>query len=121
MAIASRFIADTLPTLQMCYIPNKDLTFLESGNEVYTGGKLHTILVTYPRLHTILSTQGDLQNLRSMEMYSNLSLLRLVLGLNLIIGLALVVGVCSGGKYSRRDFPPDFVFGSGTSAYQVSN
>lgn len=55
-----------------------------------------------------------------MEMYSSLSLLRLVLGLNLMIGLALVVGVCSGGKYSRRDFPPNFVFGSGTSAYQVS-
>lgn len=25
-----------------------------------------------------------------------------------------------GGDYNRADFPADFVFGSGTSAYQVS-
>ncbi|KAH7517072.1 hypothetical protein FEM48_Zijuj09G0023400 [Ziziphus jujuba var. spinosa] len=35
------------------------------------------------------------------------------------ISLALAVEICSGDKYSRNDFPSDFVFGSGTSAYQV--
>nr|XP_024933458.1 beta-glucosidase 11-like isoform X2 [Ziziphus jujuba var. spinosa] len=28
------------------------------------------------------------------------------------------VGLCRGGKYNRDDFPANFVFGSGTSAYQ---
>jgi len=31
----------------------------------------------------------------------------------------LAVGVLSTDNYSRQDFPVDFVFGSGTSAYQV--
>ncbi|KAK7270204.1 hypothetical protein RIF29_23177 [Crotalaria pallida] len=31
----------------------------------------------------------------------------------------LVVGVLSADKYSRDEFPADFVFGSATSAYQV--
>ena len=31
----------------------------------------------------------------------------------------LVVGVLGADNYSRDDFPLDFVFGSGTSAYQV--
>ena len=30
-----------------------------------------------------------------------------------------VVEVLGVDKFSRDDFPPDFVFGSGTSAYQV--
>ncbi|XP_040991677.1 beta-glucosidase 11-like [Juglans microcarpa x Juglans regia] len=38
----------------------------------------------------------------------------LLLLLNLAAALAL-----GADKYSRDDFPPDFVFGSGTSAYQV--
>ncbi|KAK7270206.1 hypothetical protein RIF29_23182 [Crotalaria pallida] len=33
--------------------------------------------------------------------------------------LNLARGVLSADKYSRDDFPNDFVFGSGTSAYQV--
>lgn len=37
----------------------------------------------------------------------------------LAISLAGVVEVSNGGKYSRDDFPTNFVFGSGTSAYQV--
>ncbi|XP_057994909.1 beta-glucosidase 11 isoform X2 [Hevea brasiliensis] len=36
-----------------------------------------------------------------------------------IILLNLVVAVFCADKYSREDFPPGFVFGSGTSAYQV--
>ena len=31
----------------------------------------------------------------------------------------LGVGVLCTDNYSRHDFPADFVFGSGTSAYQV--
>ena len=31
-----------------------------------------------------------------------------------------VVVVLGADKFSRDDFPPGFVFGSGTSAYQVS-
>ena len=34
---------------------------------------------------------------------------------------SLVVLVLSTDTYSRDDFPPDFVFGSGASAYQVHN
>ena len=37
-----------------------------------------------------------------------------------IFVLNLLVGVPSSLEFSRDDFPPDFVFGSGTSAYQVS-
>ncbi|XP_048336893.2 beta-glucosidase 11-like [Ziziphus jujuba] len=40
----------------------------------------------------------------------------------LVVSLAIaggIVGVCNGGKYSRDDFPTNFIFGSGTSAYQV--
>jgi len=33
--------------------------------------------------------------------------------------LNLAVGVLGTDNYSRHDFPADFVFGSGTSAYQV--
>ncbi|KAH7517069.1 hypothetical protein FEM48_Zijuj09G0023100 [Ziziphus jujuba var. spinosa] len=45
----------------------------------------------------------------------NLSLLQI-----LVITLLAAIGVCNGtNKYSRDDFPPTFVFGSGTSAYQV--
>jgi beta-glucosidase len=33
--------------------------------------------------------------------------------------LALALTAVSSLKYSRNDFPPGFVFGSGTSAYQV--
>lgn len=39
-----------------------------------------------------------------------------------LLSLLLVnlgVGVLSADNYSRDDFPVDFVFGSGTSAYQV--
>lgn len=32
---------------------------------------------------------------------------------------SLAVGVLSAHNYSRLDFPPTFIFGSGTSAYQV--
>ncbi|KAF3436443.1 hypothetical protein FNV43_RR23535 [Rhamnella rubrinervis] len=46
---------------------------------------------------------------------SNLSFLVLLL----LISSAVAVGVCSGRQYSRNEFPPNFVFGSGTSAYQV--
>ncbi|XP_002523072.2 beta-glucosidase 11 isoform X1 [Ricinus communis] len=41
---------------------------------------------------------------------------RLIVFLN--IGLVMVTVLCTD-KYSRQDFPPAFVFGSGTSAYQV--
>ncbi|KDP28152.1 hypothetical protein JCGZ_13923 [Jatropha curcas] len=37
----------------------------------------------------------------------------------LIIVLNLAAALCSAGKYSREDFPPGFVFGAATSAYQV--
>ena len=37
-----------------------------------------------------------------------------------IFVLNLLVGVPSSLEFSRDDFPPDFVFGSGTSAYRVS-
>ncbi|XP_062145524.1 beta-glucosidase 11 isoform X1 [Alnus glutinosa] len=37
----------------------------------------------------------------------------------LVCLLSLAVGVSSSHKFSRDDFPPGFVFGSGTSAYQV--
>ncbi|XP_027365302.1 hydroxyisourate hydrolase-like [Abrus precatorius] len=36
-----------------------------------------------------------------------------------LIFLKFAVGVLSADRYSRDDFPRDFVFGSGTSAYQV--
>jgi hypothetical protein len=40
----------------------------------------------------------------------------------LILILNSPVGVLSGAyQYSRSDFPADFVFGSGTSAYQVNS
>lgn len=38
--------------------------------------------------------------------------------LNVLL-LNLAVGVLSADNYSRDDFPVDFAFGSGTSAYQV--
>jgi hypothetical protein len=40
----------------------------------------------------------------------------------LLLIFNLPVGVLSGAyQYSRSDFPTDFVFGSGTSAYQVNS
>ncbi|XP_020204626.1 hydroxyisourate hydrolase isoform X1 [Cajanus cajan] len=33
--------------------------------------------------------------------------------------LLLILGVLGAENYSRHDFPPQFIFGSGTSAYQV--
>ena len=45
-----------------------------------------------------------------------LSLSHIFLFLLVNISVVEVVGV---DKFSRDDFPPDFVFGSGTSAYQV--
>ncbi|TKY52524.1 Hydroxyisourate hydrolase [Spatholobus suberectus] len=47
------------------------------------------------------------------EIYLNLTLMLIFLLVN------LVVGVLSADNYQRDDFPVDFVFGSGTSAYQV--
>ena len=43
----------------------------------------------------------------------------LVLTLTLLL-LNLAVGVQSAENYSRDDFPGDFVFGSATTAYQVT-
>ncbi|KAK7392318.1 hypothetical protein VNO78_20752 [Psophocarpus tetragonolobus] len=37
----------------------------------------------------------------------------------LVVSVKLVIGVLSVADYSRDDFPADFIFGSGTSAYQV--
>ncbi|KAJ4968503.1 hypothetical protein NE237_015204 [Protea cynaroides] len=37
----------------------------------------------------------------------------------LLISLTVVGSAQNSGKYSRDDFPSDFVFGAGTSAYQV--
>ncbi|WCJ21336.1 beta glucosidase 11 [Euphorbia peplus] len=37
----------------------------------------------------------------------------------LTLVLNLAVTVLSASEYSRHDFPPEFIFGSGTSAYQV--
>ncbi|MED6155526.1 glycosyl hydrolase 1, variant 2 [Stylosanthes scabra] len=48
-----------------------------------------------------------------MVMENNKQLLILV-----IVTLVLLLGVHSAEKYTRHDFPDDFVFGSGTSAYQ---
>ncbi|XP_061347337.1 hydroxyisourate hydrolase-like isoform X1 [Gastrolobium bilobum] len=45
--------------------------------------------------------------------------LSLAFMLTLLLLVNFVVGVLSADKYSRDDFPSDFVFGSGTSAYQV--
>ena len=45
-----------------------------------------------------------------------LSLSHIFLFLLVNISVVEVVGV---DEFSRDDFPPDFVFGSGTSAYQV--
>ncbi|XP_039159635.1 beta-glucosidase 11 isoform X2 [Eucalyptus grandis] len=36
-----------------------------------------------------------------------------------LLVVSLVVAVSGADKYSRHDFPPGFVFGAGTSAYQV--
>jgi hypothetical protein len=53
-----------------------------------------------------------------MEPQTSFTLLTLLL--NLILNS--FVGVLSGAdQYSRNDFPADFIFGSGTSAYQVSS
>ncbi|MED6222780.1 glycosyl hydrolase 1 [Stylosanthes scabra] len=52
-----------------------------------------------------------------MVMKNNKELLILVI-ITLLLLLNLVYGVHSAEKYTRHDFPIDFVFGSGTSAYQ---
>lgn len=39
----------------------------------------------------------------------------------LIILLHLAVSGLAADKFSRHDFPPGFIFGSGTSAYQVNH
>ncbi|XP_042987666.1 hydroxyisourate hydrolase-like isoform X3 [Carya illinoinensis] len=39
--------------------------------------------------------------------------------INFVLNVALLLGVYSSNYFSRDDFPPDFVFGAGTSAYQV--
>ncbi|KAB1214494.1 Beta-glucosidase 11 [Morella rubra] len=41
------------------------------------------------------------------------------LSFSLFVLLNLAAAVLGADKFSRDDFPPDFVFGSGTSAYQV--
>jgi hypothetical protein len=45
-------------------------------------------------------------------------MLSLSFSLLLLINLAAVI--LAADRFSRGDFPPGFVFGSGTSAYQVS-
>lgn len=47
-----------------------------------------------------------------------LALLTLVFFSSRLFGLAFAG---ADDDYSRSDFPPDFVFGSGTSAYQVTS
>lgn len=38
----------------------------------------------------------------------------------ILLAVNLVVGVLVTERFQRDDFPVDFVFGSGTSAYQVN-
>jgi beta-glucosidase len=45
-------------------------------------------------------------------------LLKLCFSLFLLINLTAVI--LAADRFSRDDFPPGFVFGSGSSAYQVS-
>ncbi|CAL0320607.1 unnamed protein product [Lupinus luteus] len=54
-----------------------------------------------------------------MMMIEAATCLNLVFMLTLLLILNLTVVVLSSDKYSRNDFPLDFVFGSATTAYQV--
>jgi hypothetical protein len=42
------------------------------------------------------------------------------LSFSLFLLINLVAVILAADRFSRDDFPPGFVFGSGTSAYQVS-
>jgi beta-glucosidase len=53
-----------------------------------------------------------------MEQAKCLTIIFLLL-LNLAVAVGVLLSNNDDGKYSRYDFPDEFVFGSGTSAYQV--
>lgn len=60
---------------------------------------------------------------KQAERFGESRKMRLAAAASFILILVFSVKLGSGQtspKYSREDFPSDFVFGAGTSAYQVS-
>jgi beta-glucosidase len=55
---------------------------------------------------------------KKMEQEKYLTIIFLLL-LNLTVAVGVVFSNNDDDKYSRYDFPDEFIFGSGTSAYQV--